>query len=104
MKKFQKTVSSQAIKTQGLINEKPKTDLITLLPQIIKILPQLGINLPFLSRNEPVKTPNAPVPAQSKPTSLMKEENQKAVLNSMEKHSQALNKIKNDTETGNTKN
>jgi len=97
MKKFQKNLPTQTIKTQCSMNEKPQTDFIALLPKIIKILPQLGINLPFLSPSEPTRTANPPQ-TMAKPTSLMKEENQKAVLDTMEKHQQAVNKIKSEKE------
>ena len=92
MKKFQKTLTTQVVKSQFTSNEKPKTDFITLLPKILKILPQLGINNLFSSGTDTPHTETPPTnPPQ--PTSLMTEENNKIVVSTMEKHNQKVKEI-----------
>jgi len=92
MKKFQKTLTTQVVKSQFTSNEKPKTDFITLLPKILKILPQLGITNLFSSGTENPQTENQPSKVPQ-PTSLMKEENNKVVINTIEKHQQKVKEI-----------
>ncbi len=94
MKKYQKTDKTKALRPQILSQEKPKLDLITLLPQILKILPKLNLENIFGQNNKAKQV-------QPRPESrnLMQDENTRAVIQSMQIHSQMVEQIKSKNNT-----